>query len=409
MTLHFEETTPGVHMAMWENPNSGNARTVIIIESLGQFTLYIDGDVAARDMDSFETAASRAQSMLTSGGSRRMVQMASAMVVFAAVGGAAIGLTHLMSGTSGIASAVTADTQSIVKDVTAGEKKTAETQFTTFKRVTPQSKPIVVSSIEPTSTSASVPAAAPVSPVVINSTLPAQTEPSEAKIENTSEQTLDTPAQPAAPRIFSATRPVFVDRPAQQPVAKVEQAASPVSTQSSTLAAADEPRPAKPTNVAIGNEASTEIAAADPQSNMIEPEALPLPDRNPLPRFAALEKVEKDDDGFGPATSAPAVQVAPSPYQTNAMPARKKRTAEAAYQKMMERAAAKRRAKLEKRRRTLKAKANAKRKVVKKKSTKKVRRTVRRKSRRVMRCMIGGCRWVARGGYYDRQYRRAHY
>ena len=77
-------------MAMWESPNSGNARTVVIIESLGQFTLYIDGDVAARDLDSFDTAASRAQTILTSGGSRRMVQMASALVVFAAVGGAAI-------------------------------------------------------------------------------------------------------------------------------------------------------------------------------------------------------------------------------------------------------------------------------------------------------------------------------
>ena len=262
MTLHFEETTPGVHMAMWENPNSGNARTVVVIESLGQFTLYIDGDVAARDLESFEAAVARAQSTLTSGGSRRMVQMASALVVFAAVGGAAIGVTHLMSGASGIASAVTAETQAIVKDVTGSAKKVAETQFTTFKRVKPRNQPIVVSSIEPTSTSAAVSNETPVESVAINSTIPARTDQAEARIES-SPSNVKAPVEPAGPRVFSATRPVFSGQPEKQPEAEITvKTVSPVVTESSTLAVSNNTRSDQPT--AVANQALWLTVASGP-------------------------------------------------------------------------------------------------------------------------------------------------
>lgn len=421
MTLQFEETTPGVHMAMWETPNSGNARTVVIIESLGQFTLYIDGDVAARDLDSFEAAATRAQSMLTSGGSRRMVQMAGALAVFIAVGGAAIGLTHLLSSTSGIATAVTAQTQSIVKDVTSKPTQVAETQFTTFKPVQPRKQPVVVSKVEPTSTTASVPTS-PVKPIVVNSTIPAPTAQAEAKIETapspatvskTAKAEIEPTTEAAGPRIFSATRPVFAGAPEKQPEAKVVTnpvvTAAPVKTEEQTLAAVEAPKPAAPQEVAIKDEPSTEVGSFDQPRAAIDPEALPLPNRNPSAQFAAAG-TENSEARFVPVPAAPAPQVAPNPYQNGTKSARQGRSADTAYESLMERAAAKRRAKLEKRRRALKTKKYTKKKVVKtKRYTKKKHRTVRRRSRRVMRCLSTGCRWVARNGYYDRQYRRGHY
>ena len=411
MTLQFEETTPGVHMAMWESPNSGNARTVVIIESLGQFTLYIDGDVAARDLDSFDTAASRAQTMLTSGGSRRMVQMASALVVFAAVGGAAIGVTHLLSGTSGIAAAVASKTESIVKEVKSGSTKVAEATFTTFKPVKPRNKSIVVSTVEPTSTTASVPSQSAVEPVVINSSLPATTEPTAAEIETTpksagapekEEAPVAGSAEPAGPRIFSATRPVFGGTKQKQVEADVLQDKPvAISNERNSVAVTEAP---KPVAIETENEPSTVGGSNDLPKVAVEPEALPLPDRNPELQTAAANQTE---ERFVPVPVAPVKQAAPNPYETNSRPSE---SADATYQQLMRRAAAKRHAKLEERRRKLKAKKHKSRKVVKKKRyTKKDRRVVRRRARRVMRCMAGTCRWVHRGGYYDRRYRSSRY
>ena len=110
MTLNFAETSPGVHMAQLEDSSKGIFRTIVIIESLGKFTLYVDGEVALRDLPTFEAAASQADVILTKKGSRRMVQVATALVLLSVIGGTAVGAVNLLSGSSPMALASAAQT-----------------------------------------------------------------------------------------------------------------------------------------------------------------------------------------------------------------------------------------------------------------------------------------------------------
>ena len=400
MALQFEETTPGVNMAVWENPKSGADRTVVIIESLNTFTLYVDGDVAARDLESFEEAAARAEVMLTAGGSRRMVQIASALVVLSVVGGAAIGATHLLSGTSDLAVASTANASESRNDVVSIAPA-------------PQN-PVVINRTE---------APAPVKPTVvaqaqIGDAPPAPTVAQPATVETA-------PAQPNA-RVFSATRPAFGGRETTNTATSNQPATSQVEEQQVAIAPSTAPNP-------YGSEQSN----AAPVTSIIPP----LPPRN-VTSNNAQQPVEPK-----------IAKTETAPLTTNTVNTTK--SAKTAYEQLMERMEEKRNEKVGKRSSGSKKKSktashydpyNSKLSYAQHKSIERAKRIERekriekakrierakriekikrakahrakmqrirsanRRPRRVMRCMMGaGCRWVRAGGYYDRQYRRRYH
>ncbi|MGI9426615.1 MAG: hypothetical protein ACR2PA_25785 [Hyphomicrobiaceae bacterium] len=414
MTLNFEETTPGVHMAMWEGTKSKAARTVVIIESLGQFTLYIDGDVTARDLDTFESAVARAHANLSSNHARRMVKIAGGLVIVAALGGTAIGLGHLLSSMSvaGVQTAIETTGQSIQSIVQPA-------QFTRFKPVKRQPDPVVINRTEE-------PVGQPINPVRTVSTpekkvetkpvvsaIPEPTRSEQATVElvptsatakmqasneNPSTQQANetvatssiAPQPDSGPRVFSATRPLNT-------FTKIESAARPIEREPENIPVAtiapSIKDPVTEAPVIIPNDTSTmATGATEPEiatqvADLPDPETIPLPQRNPQVR------VETVAPGFAPITTSSI-----SPYSPGDAPtaAESKNRAQKLYRKVTKSKQTKRKLK------------RAKKKSSKKKRVSRGRIKVRR-SRRVMRCMYGGgCRLVTVGGYYDRQYRRRY-
>ena len=252
MTLRFTETSPGVHMASWENPNSGAFRTVVIIESLEKFTLYIDSDVAARDIASFEQAVKRAEAKLRISRSNRMVQVAGALVVFSMIGGAAVGMGYSLSGTSGIAVAAIqqAASSSAISTPPATKPNTKSRSVVTTISTSEQLKPEAPKAEVPkspvvtllndeldrnagTAASASARQSVPLtrSATATRSLRPAPTAPVQSEpveVEATE------PEEQSKSRVFSASRPVFDGRRPIGVARKPDRTAATATPQSDT-------------------------------------------------------------------------------------------------------------------------------------------------------------------------------
>ena len=219
MTLKFTETSPGVHTAEQNDPARSAVRKVVIIENLNKFTIYVDGEMVLRDLPTFEAAAAHANASLTKNGSRRMVQIAAALVLLSVVGGTAVGASNLLARVSPQALAS-------IEQSYASASSQAETAVA--------AKAPPAQSTTPTGTGRSP---SPVPVVIINAPQPqsANDEPgsderSARGVENALSATTSTDstgqlstetvgAQAGEPersdrRIFSATRPVYAGVPA---------------------------------------------------------------------------------------------------------------------------------------------------------------------------------------------------
>ena len=448
MTLNFTETSPGVHMAQLEDSSKGTFRTIVIIESLGKFTLYIDGEVALRDLPTFEAAAAQADAILTSKGSRRMVQAAVALVLLSVIGGSAVGAANMLSGSSVLALASSVQsaiagaprTESAVASAAQGQQSTTSIvrsrspvstvvinapKSETAESVTPVSEPRTASPVRnvpltPAPSAQDEPQSAQISPA------PAPSTTAQSPTDTAGKQAQGTDnakaVEPAIPdrRIFSATRPVFGGRPpaaegsatvvttapavVEQPAQsqetadaqKVEEAPNPYAT---TTAA---PKPAE------ANEPASEpaqVAETEPQTGEAEGlqvTAVPLPDKNPLGGNAEVAARTNSAQTSTTVAIVPQRDTAPAAQEPSAV-AQSDEPA-VGQQPIYPITAAPHRAEKnrafgqrKKARHTRKARKH-----------RKARRHGRRHARRgrVMRCMYGGCRWVKAGGYYDRQYRR---
>ncbi len=114
MALQFSETAPGVHTAAIINPKTDRRHNVAIIESCDAWQLFIDGELAVRDMPSFKAAAAEAQAKVMAPRTSNMVRAACILVLFSVTGASAIGMTkvlaHLFSVETTVA-AVASDTK----------------------------------------------------------------------------------------------------------------------------------------------------------------------------------------------------------------------------------------------------------------------------------------------------------
>ena len=449
MTLNFAETSPGVHMAQLEDASKGTFRTIVIIESLGKFTLYVDGEVALRDLPTFEAAASQADVILTKKGSRRMVQVAAGLVLLSVIGGSAVGAVNLLSGSSplAIASAIQSKyaamtkTESAVASTTQTEQSTTsivrtKSPVSTVTINAPQSEP---ADVAPASQQAE---ASPIRTIPSPSSSSGQEETQSVEISSTpasaqtapvSNDTADQESPPAesaktaeAPksdrRIFSATRPVFggVRPPEAEGSATVVTTASPVpeapaTTPDTADAQESENAPNPYATTAAAPQVETPNAPATEPANVAETEAepaegdapavvaIPLPNKNPLGGGSGTST--STNAGQAPARVAIVPQQDAEPASQDASPAAAQSTDTAERQQpIYPITAAPRRAE--------KQRAFGQRKKTRRIKNAKKRRNARRHARRharrgrVMRCMYGGCRWVKVDGYYDRQYRR---
>ena len=416
MTIQFSETSPGVHMATWENPSTGIFRTVTIIESLEKFTLYIDGEVVARDLDTFAAAEGQASLRLTAGRSKRMVQVAAVLVAFVAIGGGVIGLSKLMTGASDIAlatvsqpaNAAQADkiTGSPVTTLRTAKPAAVTTVSRSSTKVAAVQKPLALS------LEAGLQQAPQTTAVVINDNAAADNSESTIVEANEVEATPIAPTtQPApAPRVFSASRPALTSaKPAPAPVTtpvSVREAtnaisentvAGPVATTTSVTQRED--RPDETTTDAVTAQVQNEPATEQPLTGpgIL---AVPLPTQKPA---VAIARPTMETSTIATAALQP-FKVAPADTAN---------TSDATSTSQMTTSSdnhttARQLAPASNYRAVTKAKKSKKKATRKAKNRRKSRSRRRHTRRRVMRCMYGGCRWVTAGGYYDRQYRR-HY
>ena len=65
MALNFTETAPGVHTTTLTNPKTEQRHNIAIIESCDAWQLFVDGELAARDLPSFKAAITEAEAKIT--------------------------------------------------------------------------------------------------------------------------------------------------------------------------------------------------------------------------------------------------------------------------------------------------------------------------------------------------------
>jgi len=386
MTLQFSETTPGIHMASWQHPKSGAYRTVVIIESLGSFTLYIDGESVASEIPTYEHAANRAEMVLTFTKSRKMVVMAGSLVLFAVVGGAAIGVSKLITGIADFAPAAAWSAQALE---TITERPGTERPGKTTINV-PSSAPMPVMSTPPTISGAigtgPVKTAAQTRTPIVRSVPAADVQSQPFTVINAKAS----PVPRKQPRIFSAARPVFTNRPQRPTIQPAVKRVKVLTSNAPSSAYA----PSKAERVAIettvpqiaketqfsrtdGAATSTEVASVERDSAPFEPELAPVPERNPLVIWENAEPKATMSNGETDSTIA-----ATRPAQHSAghasQPRKSRLSSSIRRSNRKRRATRKRRAKV--------AKSYARRRAH--------RRFARRGPYRAMQCSMAGCRWV---------------
>jgi hypothetical protein len=224
MALEFTETAPGVHTATLSDPKTGQSRNIAIIESCDAWQLFIDGEIAARDLPSF--AAAIEQGKKSVGGRSPRLMGISGMVVLGTFAGAlAIGSAMLaIPFSSGPAEGRATPTA-------ATTTRTAATRLAapTASELAPSDKtsaPAILSAEEPTTPEFAAPAAKPLAKPALAADL-GPGEPVKTTASNTKEVSQvpkkaivaetpnPAPAVPAASiikpaaRLFSAENPVL--------------------------------------------------------------------------------------------------------------------------------------------------------------------------------------------------------
>ncbi|MGI9479336.1 MAG: hypothetical protein ACR2PI_21720 [Hyphomicrobiaceae bacterium] len=97
MALHFSETAPGVHTTTLTNPKTEKRHNIAIIESCNAWQLFVDGELAARDLPSFKAAIKEAESKVTARRTSIMVRAACTLVLVSVAGASAIGMTKVLA------------------------------------------------------------------------------------------------------------------------------------------------------------------------------------------------------------------------------------------------------------------------------------------------------------------------
>ena len=97
MALQFSETAPGVHTTSIINPKTDRRHNIAIIESCDAWQLFIDGELAVRDMPSFKAAAAEAQAKVTAPRTSNMVRAACILVLLSVTGASAIGMSKVLA------------------------------------------------------------------------------------------------------------------------------------------------------------------------------------------------------------------------------------------------------------------------------------------------------------------------
>lgn len=389
MTLQFSETSPGVHMASWEDTSKGVFRTAVIIESLEKFTLYIDSDAVAVDLENFDKAVERANALAKSGSSRRLTQIAAGLVAVAVIGGAAVAAMSFTSDTSSVAIAAVTE-----------PAKVAET--TTYTNASP------VKTVEPTTTTKPAPkkVAFKPKPQVPASTGSVTVETDETDNEivasNNDTVTVTKPSQiTTGSRIYSASNPALNGR---TQVPAYGESFSAGKTVDAPETASLESEPVEIAPLPKKNPLWNDSEAAEPKKNEVAVV-------NPEPE-TKTEVASDEEETFPVARTADDLINDFMLKRTGKSTVKRKKPSlysnslTASQIKKAEEKAAKAKAKKIKAARIKAAKIKAAK--IRAAKRRAAHRRASRRPRRVMRCMHGGCRWVKTGGYYDRQYRR-HY
>ena len=114
MALQFTETAPGVHTASIVNPKTERRYNIAIIESSNAWQLFIDGELAVRDLPSFKAAVAQAEAKASAPRTSNMVRAACILVMLSVAGASAVGMSKLvgpMFEAEATVSAVAAETE----------------------------------------------------------------------------------------------------------------------------------------------------------------------------------------------------------------------------------------------------------------------------------------------------------
>jgi hypothetical protein len=96
MDLNFAKTAPGVMTANWMHPKTGRQYSVAIIESCDTQHLFIDGELVARELATFDDAVALAKQKLASKQPSKLVRIAAALVIASAIGASVIAASKFM-------------------------------------------------------------------------------------------------------------------------------------------------------------------------------------------------------------------------------------------------------------------------------------------------------------------------
>jgi len=145
MALHFSETAPGVHTTTLTNPKTDKRHNIAIIESCNAWQLFVDGELAARDLPSFKAAVAEAETKITARRTPTMVRAACLLVVLSVAGASAIGMTKVLAplfSDEGLIAAVASDTKTPAVTARFTRVRPVAAKPDVDKAQPPQSKPV---------------------------------------------------------------------------------------------------------------------------------------------------------------------------------------------------------------------------------------------------------------------------
>lgn len=222
MALQFTETAPGVHTTSIVNPKTERRYNVAIIESSNAWQLFIDGELAVRDLPSFKAAVAQAEAKALAPKTSKMVRAACILVMLSVAGASAVGMSKLvgpMFEAEATVSAVAADTEtsSVPHRFTRVKPKAVKSHSKIMESRLKPNRPmpvedVVVTVEEPTKPAApSIPAAAPApAPAAVVTTVPEV--PAAAPV----------PAAPIEPEAEAAAAPPVAEPADVPPKAEAE-------------------------------------------------------------------------------------------------------------------------------------------------------------------------------------------
>ena len=445
MQIEFLRTAPGIHMATVKHPRTGLYCNVAIIESMDLWNVYLDGDLFAENLASYQEAERQAQRVFSASGKGRMVRAAGLLVAFSLVGAATVvGAKMLPTDYLSQLSAAGETSQPTEKPASGGDKAKESTAPKTKIRpvilnrkpkpapeALPAAKPapVVTKVAKATASSPAVaeerasPAdaakEAPGTTVVRSSPVISEKEVAEVEVEVIEPPKREAQAVLPPKRRFSAENPVFASKPvsaskseetAVGPVVEAKKVPDPFGA--ARREPAEEPKqspvktvtktpeaPVEPAPVSVASEPAPEQKPE--QKRVAVAELPPLPEKAQRAFAAATPEasgVEVDKDYELPSAFTAAIgRIAPEadrekPKARPRLIRRHKRKADRRRAAAHERASRRRR-KIKKAWRELHDKERRARR------HRRVVRRVRPAPRRHMSCFGGRCRWVYTGGY----------